>query len=227
VPGVHRRDVVQHLGVPNAEFDNCRVLTYRIAENSSGYYIVAQAQNAFRGIREGVPYDAVIEFDEQGNVQRYNLATVKHPPDANAKTKPAVPAFVHAGSTRREEVLLQLGNPDGVGRDLSWFWYGSAYRGGYSAMTSHDRDSLLAKLRAHETPRLRLLNTTMSNLPRREPGSTGIFTGAAEVRPPKIGRSMTSRMAGCREAAAHSMDRRIPPVSGPPVIRYRDRHSNP
>lgn len=153
-PGVSRHEVVNRLGAPSDAFDNCRVLTYRIAQNDSGYYIVAQEHNAMRGIKEGVPYDAVITFDDQGIVQKFNVAPVQYPPVTSTKSGPSVPVFIKIGSTRREEVLLELGDPDGTGRAQSWFWYGSGYRGGYAPSIAHDRDSLLATLRRLEAPRL-------------------------------------------------------------------------
>jgi len=38
-----------------------------------------------------------------------------------------VPEFITSGVTTREDVMMALGEPDGVALDESWFVYGSAY----------------------------------------------------------------------------------------------------
>jgi len=159
---VNRYEVYRHLGDPSAVFESCHVLIYRVANNKSGYYLVSQAHNAWRGNREGDPYDVVITLNDQGLVQSHNLVPVKSSPGTR-KPKPSsdrfdestVPSFIAIGKTTRSEVLFQLGNPDGVDRTASWFWYGSAYRGGYEVpWASHSQDSLEQNLREHAEPRL-------------------------------------------------------------------------
>lgn len=73
---VTKQDVLSRLGDPSATFEHDQVLTYQLSHIKGGDYVLAQrGSNSW----EGVNYDLVLVFDEQGLLQRHNLVTIRKP----------------------------------------------------------------------------------------------------------------------------------------------------
>ncbi len=69
-----RAQVELALGEPNAQFENSRVLAYRLKKGAAGYVLLRQ--------RDGwtsVQYDLMLLFDAAGVLQRHSLVEVRSP----------------------------------------------------------------------------------------------------------------------------------------------------
>jgi hypothetical protein len=74
-----REEAILRLGVPSADFEKGRILTYRIAQ--SGDDIIVQSRQS---LGEGVPqnalcanYSLVLVFDDKGVLKKQSLVPVK------------------------------------------------------------------------------------------------------------------------------------------------------
>jgi hypothetical protein len=79
---VTKQEVLAHLGEASATFENNRVLTYRLRSDKGGFSIQpATSRNvAYRNAGwDGVNYDLVLVFDENGVLQRHNLVSIRPP----------------------------------------------------------------------------------------------------------------------------------------------------
>jgi hypothetical protein len=74
---VNKEAVLAHLGGPNATFEGERVLTYRLESDKGGFAV--QRNNPKVEGWEGVSYDLVLVFDDNGLLQRHNLVAVRPP----------------------------------------------------------------------------------------------------------------------------------------------------
>ena len=78
---VSREQVISGLGRAHETFESGRVLTYRIGENASGYFIVPPPKGwedlEICAPWSGVNYDLVLVFDGEGLLVRKNLVTIR------------------------------------------------------------------------------------------------------------------------------------------------------
>ncbi len=69
-----REQVFLALGEPSATYEDGRILTFRLARDEGGYFLVEKA-SGFRSVK----YSLVLAFDDAGLLQRHSLVTVKAP----------------------------------------------------------------------------------------------------------------------------------------------------
>jgi hypothetical protein len=62
--------VYRHLGKPSAEYEESRVVTYRIAEDEGGLFLDKYVE------RIKVRYRLVVAFDKAGVLSRYSLVRI-------------------------------------------------------------------------------------------------------------------------------------------------------
>lgn len=76
---ITRSDVVAQLGPPRATFENGRVIAYRLGKNGGGYYVVSPLNKTSELDWQGVEYNLMLRFDDQGVLQEHSLiATGSH-----------------------------------------------------------------------------------------------------------------------------------------------------
>lgn len=68
-----REAVYLQLGEPSGVYENGRILTYRLAEDTGGYLLLAP-RGEWRGM-----YSLVLSFDERGTLARHSLVRVRSP----------------------------------------------------------------------------------------------------------------------------------------------------
>jgi hypothetical protein len=71
-PTVSRQDVVSRLGNPSAEFEQARVLTYRLSRCKNGHVVDKPTRDW-----EGIECDLVIVLDAGDIVQRHKLIEIR------------------------------------------------------------------------------------------------------------------------------------------------------
>ena len=78
---VIKDETVARLGRPHETFESGLVLTYRIGENASGFYVVPPPKGwedlEICAPRTGVNYNLVLVFDADGLLVRKNLVTIR------------------------------------------------------------------------------------------------------------------------------------------------------
>jgi len=74
---VTRDEVVAHLGQPHASFENDSVIAYRLGQSDGGYYVVSAPQKKTELDWQGVDYDLMLHFDDQGILQEHNLIAIR------------------------------------------------------------------------------------------------------------------------------------------------------
>jgi hypothetical protein len=79
---VTKQEVLAHLGEASATFEKNRVLTYRLRCDKGGFSIQPTTSRyvAYHNAGwEGVDYELVLVFDENGVLQRHNLVSIRPP----------------------------------------------------------------------------------------------------------------------------------------------------
>jgi len=69
-----REQVFLTLGEPSATYQGDTILTFRLAQDDGGYFLVAKRPGFV-----GVTYSLVLAFDDDGLLKRHALVTVKAP----------------------------------------------------------------------------------------------------------------------------------------------------
>jgi hypothetical protein len=70
---VTKQEVEKKLGSANANFEHGSVLTYRLAAYKTQYYVQPNSDGGW----EGVDYDLVLVFDDNGVMRRHRLVAVR------------------------------------------------------------------------------------------------------------------------------------------------------
>ena len=79
---VTKQEVVAHLGEASATFEKNHVLTYRLKGEKGGFSIQPTTSRyiAYHNAGwDGVDYELVLVFDENGVLQRHNLVSIRPP----------------------------------------------------------------------------------------------------------------------------------------------------
>ena len=69
-----REQVFLTLGEPSATYEDGRILTFRLARDDGGYFLVEKAPG-FRSVK----YSLVLAFDDAGLLRRHSLVAIKAP----------------------------------------------------------------------------------------------------------------------------------------------------
>ena len=69
-----REQVFLAFGEPSATYEDGRILTFRLARDEGGYFLVERAPG-FRSVN----YSLVLAFDDAGLLRRHSLVAVKAP----------------------------------------------------------------------------------------------------------------------------------------------------
>jgi hypothetical protein len=69
-----REQVFLALGEPSATYEDGRILTFRLARDEGGYFLVEKAPG-FRSVK----YSLVLAFDDAGLLRRHSLVAIKAP----------------------------------------------------------------------------------------------------------------------------------------------------
>jgi hypothetical protein len=75
---VTREEVSAQLGPPSAVFKYDHVVTYRLAHGTTGYYVVPPNQTELSW--QGVDYDLVLAFNDDGTLREHRLIAVRAAP---------------------------------------------------------------------------------------------------------------------------------------------------
>jgi hypothetical protein len=75
-------DVHAHLGATATTFERGHVLAYRLRRTGDGYDVVAPKNNNNGLGWEGVDYDLVLAFDDDGILQEHSLVAIRGTPAA-------------------------------------------------------------------------------------------------------------------------------------------------
>jgi hypothetical protein len=67
-----REQVFLALGEPSATYENGRILTFRLARDEGGYFLVEKAPGF-----HSVKYSLVLAFDDTGLLRRHSLVAIK------------------------------------------------------------------------------------------------------------------------------------------------------
>lgn len=79
---VSRDDVRAHLGDPATTFERGHVLAYRLRHAGDGYDVVVPKNNSNGLGWEGVEYDLVLAFDDEGILREHSLVSIRGTPAA-------------------------------------------------------------------------------------------------------------------------------------------------
>lgn len=77
---VSRDDVRAHLGASATAFEHGQVLAYRLRRTGDGYDVVVPKNNSNGLGWEGVDYDLVLAFDNNGILQEHSLVAIRGTP---------------------------------------------------------------------------------------------------------------------------------------------------
>lgn len=69
-----REDVQLQLGEPSAQYEESRILAYRLSKDEAGYVLVGHRDNWL-----GVQYNLMLEFDADGVLRRHSLVAIRSP----------------------------------------------------------------------------------------------------------------------------------------------------
>jgi hypothetical protein len=69
-----REEIYMVLGEPSGVYEDGRILTYRLARDKGGYYLVQKGQGF-----ESVNYSLVLVIGETGHLARHALVEVRRP----------------------------------------------------------------------------------------------------------------------------------------------------
>jgi hypothetical protein len=73
--GVSRReDIRLKLGEPSAEYEDSRVLAYRLRKDDAGYVLVGRRDSWY-----GIQYNLMLAFDGDGVLRRHSLVEIRSP----------------------------------------------------------------------------------------------------------------------------------------------------
>ena len=69
-----REDIILHLGDPNAMYEHSRILTYRLSQDETGWFLRDNTKNWY-----GVLVNLVLVLDDQGVLKRHSRVQVRSP----------------------------------------------------------------------------------------------------------------------------------------------------
>ena len=74
-----REEALLHLGTPTADFEKCRIMTYRIAQDGEGGIFVRPRQAGLDVPQNALvaEYSLVLVFDDKGLLKKQKLVSVK------------------------------------------------------------------------------------------------------------------------------------------------------
>jgi len=78
-PPVTRDQVSTQLGPASSSFEADRVITYRLSQSKTNYYLVPKKYAGW----EGVNYDLVLAFDDTGILDQHRLVLIRSPNHAH------------------------------------------------------------------------------------------------------------------------------------------------
>lgn len=79
---VTERDIRAHLGASATTFERGHVLAYRLRRTGDGYDVLAPKNNSNGLGWEGVDYDLVLAFDNDGILREHSLVAIRGTPAA-------------------------------------------------------------------------------------------------------------------------------------------------
>jgi hypothetical protein len=74
---VTRSEVTARLGQPHATFENGLVIAYRLCHDSEGYYVAPEPRKTTELEWQGIAYDLMLRFDDQGNLREHSLIGIR------------------------------------------------------------------------------------------------------------------------------------------------------